>query len=597
MKIIIIILTLLVFLVYPASADIWQSDVSIISGLNDLGYTSHPAIFNDSGTWKLISGFDKDVDENEGIFVGWYWNGTDWVIDTNVINGLTYVGIKPKPTLFYDVDTWKMIIGAGVGFFYGYEWNGTYWVSNSSIANGLNGTALGVTAPEVFNDGGTWKIIAGDWSGYYYGYYWNGTSWVSDSSVISGFNNLYYIVKPSVFNDSGTLKVLIGEYKMGGAPYYYRGFYWSGSTWISDSTMISGLGTDYNKKAPEIFYKDDKWHLISGTIDGDFRGYILNQSIVSNLKTEHVTNNHQIRTNTTSPYFTWDYLDPESDVQTNWQIQVGTTQGADNMWDSGVMSGTDTFDIYAGSTIGFDTVYYAQVRTNDGITWSAWETGTFMTILNIVSGTVTNSSGALVGVNVTVVGVGSNTTNVTGYYLIPDVPADTHTITATVVNQEDYSNSIAVSEDTIKDIEMSSYTTITLDEYTIKVLTAQNTALQIMDASFGDVYAGNTETLNQSFNLTNIGNIEAAVSATFSSYYGGIYGLTNSPYVIGGSNVSMQKDGGTFTALNNLVTDSIMTDTVTNDGIAYDWNIKTTFPAGQNAAGYSGTIEITFSNN
>lgn len=586
MKKIIILLLLLTFLVYPASADIWQTDSDIINGLTVVGILgNHPTIFNDSGTWKMISG------ETTGNFYGSTWNGTAWEVNSSVINGLSNTGPWSRPTTFYNGDVLSLIITIEDNTISGYNWTGTTWQSDPAIVNGL--PFMSSPTPEIFYEDGILKMIVGTWSSGYSGYQWNGTGWESDANIINGLINDGWVLKPAVFNHSGTLKLITGSWS--GGFYGYRRI---DSGWESYPAIVSGIVIDGTYTAPETFYMDDNWYLISGEGANEPNGFILNEnSITSNLKTEHVVNNHQIRTNITAPYFTWDYSDPEDDEQTSWQIQVGTTQGATDKWNSGVMSGTDTFDIYAGTSLELNIIYYVQVRTNDGGSWSAWTEGTFMTVPNIVSGTITNSTGPLVGANVTIVGIGSNTTNATGHYYIPDVPEDTYTITATSTNHNNYSDSITVSGNTIENIVMSNHTTIILDKYTIKVLTAQNTALQIMNVSFGDVYAGNTETLNQSFNLTNIGNIEAAVSATFSSNYGGIYGLTNSPYVIGGSNVSMQKDGGTFTALNNLVTDSIMTDTVTDDSIAYNWNIKTTFPAGQDAAGYSGTIELTFSNN
>lgn len=133
-----------------------------------------------------------------------------------------------------------------------------------------------------------------------------------------------------------------------------------------------------------------------------------------------------------------------------------------------------------------------------------------------------------------------------------------------------------------------------LFDYNVTTLSSQNTALQEMNTSFGDMYAGNTLILSPSFNLTNSGNAEAIVSATFTTEYDGIYGFTNTSGVIGGANFSIQKDGNAWDVLNNLITHTVLGN-VPADDIPYYWNTCLTVPAGQSTLHYMGIIQLTFS--
>ncbi len=95
----------------------------------------------------------------------------------------------------------------------------------------------------------------------------------------------------------------------------------------------------------------------------------------TNLKTEGMED--PIKIVTLTPTFSWTYADANGDNQSHWQVWVGTSQGTNDMWNSDEMSGTDTSDIYAGSTLSRGATYYVQVATKDNIEWSEWATGTF----------------------------------------------------------------------------------------------------------------------------------------------------------------------------------------------------------------------------
>ncbi|WP_394697838.1 choice-of-anchor L domain-containing protein [uncultured Methanomethylovorans sp.] len=68
-----------------------------------------------------------------------------------------------------------------------------------------------------------------------------------------------------------------------------------------------------------------------------------------------------------TPEFSWTFSDPDvGDTQGAYQIQVGTTEGGSDMWDSGQVTSSSSTDIsYAGSDLDYNTVYYWRVKTWD----------------------------------------------------------------------------------------------------------------------------------------------------------------------------------------------------------------------------------------
>ena len=348
------------------SGEVWISNSSIVDGLGSGRYIATPAVYNDYGTLKLIAG------DSQGNFYGFYWNGATWVSDSNIVSGLGDVGEESKPTVFNDSGTLKLISGEYYGAFYGFYWNGATWVSDSSIITGL-GDVGKVSSPVIFNDSGTLKLISGEYYGAFYGFYWNGTGWESNSSIVTGLGGIDYDSAPAIYNDSGTWKLICGN--RDGAFY---GFYWNGATWVSDSSIITGLGDVGGRSKPTVFNDSGTLKLISGESFENYFGFYQNKiPIISSLKTESQINPIQIITNISSPYFNWTYSDEDGDTQYSWEIQVGTSSGLFDMWDSGQLIGNDTTDIYGGSALSRNTAYYVQVRANDSYENSSWATGTF----------------------------------------------------------------------------------------------------------------------------------------------------------------------------------------------------------------------------
>ncbi len=78
----------------------------------------------------------------------------------------------------------------------------------------------------------------------------------------------------------------------------------------------------------------------------------------------------------TQPTLSWSYSDPQSLVQTAWQVQVAATRealetGQAEMWDTGVRIGAETSVVYAGEALGDYETYFWRVRVrNEKGVWS-----------------------------------------------------------------------------------------------------------------------------------------------------------------------------------------------------------------------------------
>ena len=126
------------------------------------------------------------------------------------------------------------------------------------------------SAPTVFLDGSTFKLISGEYNGNFYGWYWNGSTWISDSSIVSGLTDVGWNSAPTVFLDGSTFKLISGE-EYG----KFLGWYWNGSTWISDSSIVSGLTDVGLVSRPTVFLDGSTFKLISGERYGKFLGWYI----------------------------------------------------------------------------------------------------------------------------------------------------------------------------------------------------------------------------------------------------------------------------------------------------------------------------------
>ena len=231
----------------------------------DIGWGSTPTVFQKDGTWYLISG------AWDGTFYGFYWTGSDWQINSNIESGLGGVGENSDPTVFQKDGTWYLISGNRAGIFYGYKWVGSSWQSDTDIVSGLEGEDVGYgSSPTVFQKDGTWYLISGSHAGIFYGYKWVGSSWQSDTNIVSGlhlYGGAIYSI-PTVFQKNGTWYLISGDYYG-----TFCGFNWTGSSWQDDPDIVDGLEDVGYDSTPTVFQKDGIGYLITGYNYGGFYAY------------------------------------------------------------------------------------------------------------------------------------------------------------------------------------------------------------------------------------------------------------------------------------------------------------------------------------
>jgi hypothetical protein len=74
-----------------------------------------------------------------------------------------------------------------------------------------------------------------------------------------------------------------------------------------------------------------------------------------------------------NPQFGWTFFDFEGgDVQTQYEIMVGTAPGLFDMWNSGTLVGPFNTETYAGLPLQDRTDYWFSIRVYDGFEWSPW---------------------------------------------------------------------------------------------------------------------------------------------------------------------------------------------------------------------------------
>jgi hypothetical protein len=270
------LLAVLVLLVMAggAVADTWQSDTGIVGGLGDAGSDSKLTVFQMSSTWYLISG------NSDGAFIGYNWTGSAWQSDTGIVSGLDGGGwpdfFNTAPIVFYMDTTWYLTSGGHAGKFQGYNWTGSAWQSDTGIVSGLGDIGSSST-PTTFQIDTTWYTISGKSNGNMVGYNWTGSAWQSDTGIVSGLSQSYELhSRPIAFSKGGTRYLIVGYGNPGEEPPAgggtFVGYDWTGSTWQSNSAIVSGLGDIGDYSAPTVF-NSDRWYLISGKTDGTFVGF------------------------------------------------------------------------------------------------------------------------------------------------------------------------------------------------------------------------------------------------------------------------------------------------------------------------------------
>lgn len=133
-------------------------------------------------------------------------------------------------------------------------------------------------------------------------------------------------------------------------------------------------------------------------------------------------------------------------------------------------------------------------------------------------------------------------------------------------------------------------------DFSITILGNQNTVLNMIDASFESGIAGTNFTENEiplSFSLTNIGSLDASITAKFTTSYGGIYGFISGTTVINGTNFKIGNT--TLDVMSDDGNPVTLTDGVPKENTQINYGAQIKIPAAQDALEYEGVIELTFS--
>ena len=80
-----------------------------------------------------------------------------------------------------------------------------------------------------------------------------------------------------------------------------------------------------------------------------------------------------------SPLLNWTYADQDFQTQSDYEVRVGNTSGASDMWAPGPVAGASTSVPYAGFPLTDGQDYYFGVRVRDGVDWGNWTVVLFHT--------------------------------------------------------------------------------------------------------------------------------------------------------------------------------------------------------------------------
>lgn len=136
--------------------------------------------------------------------------------------------------------------------------------------------------------------------------------------------------------------------------------------------------------------------------------------------------------------------------------------------------------------------------------------------------------------------------------------------------------------------------------YGATVLSGQNTVVTTSNGNFGSIMAGSEKVIFKSVNLSNSGDIDATVSAKFSTFNTtGVYGLKNttSDKVIDGTNFYLRKNATiSWTGLFNTDTYTVSITTVPAGGSIVAMDARLVTVTGGPTGTFSGTVVLLFAN-
>ena len=262
----------------------WERESRLEEGeWSRVHYYLYPYIVHDlrgDGKWVIITGR-----EAYGGYFGFYWdeNQEKWVYDADLTDGLEAHGWEEAPALAYDLrgDGKWVLIGHQGSNFYGYFWDGSKWIEDTSLVNGLSGVS-GEVKHWLLHDlrsDGKWVLISGTEEGTPVGFYWDGDQWVKDDSLVEGVGKVgVHISVAGCHNLRGDNRwiLIVTNYSKA----YPKGYYWDGSKWVEDPDIVKGLPED-NRLKPTIGFNvfgDGKWVLFMGhNVQDSIMAYVRNR--------------------------------------------------------------------------------------------------------------------------------------------------------------------------------------------------------------------------------------------------------------------------------------------------------------------------------
>ncbi len=247
----------------------WVENSSLVAGLTDVGGWSSPAIadINGDGPLELISG------EHYGYLTGFSWTGENWVENSSLISKIYNLGSNSVPA-FADLTgdgVNEIITGEHDGVFYGYYWDGSRWFENSSLVAGLSDIgARSTLALFDFDNDGLPEMMTGNHAGEFQGFHWTGENWIDNSSLVAGLSAIGDYTFPALvdMDQDGILELIVGK-GLG----TFRGYSWVDNQWVENSALVNGLAAGmFPRPTLADFNGDNVPELLVGSTAG-FSGF------------------------------------------------------------------------------------------------------------------------------------------------------------------------------------------------------------------------------------------------------------------------------------------------------------------------------------
>ena len=266
--------------VMATPANTWHNDTTLLNGLSDFTQAhAFPTVIFIPGDTKpyLIMGGDTGKK-------GAVWNGTKWITNSSIINGLTFTYYAKAITFYFPNDSiLHLFMGKNSGGITGYDWNGSGWTLNTTIINGIS-TAHVYVRPGMFPDG--LNLLYGTDSGAA-GYTWNGSGWVLNNTLKAGMIGLTNYVGVDIFQRGGSIYNI---YTVGSS---ITGAIWTGNGWTTNTSIKSGLiGTTW--ATPNYFTYNSIGYIFMGSSLGNIVPYndIVNPSpVITSWSNDNTSNN------------------------------------------------------------------------------------------------------------------------------------------------------------------------------------------------------------------------------------------------------------------------------------------------------------------